>query len=77
MHEDVAEIVDEKIVSDDETGTLCGAGETHTWKVKGLKKGVTGLVFYYLQPWGDEIIESKAYAVKVDDDLNVTIKSLN
>lgn len=73
IHEDVAEIVDEKIVSDDETGTLCGAGETHTWKVKGLKEGSTEVTFNYLRPWESEIDKNVTYIVSVDSNLNVTI----
>ena len=73
INEDVAEIVDEKIVSDDETGTLCGAGETHTWKVKGLKEGSTEVTFNYLRPWESEIDKNVTYIVSVDSNLNVTI----
>lgn len=69
----IAELTDEEIISDDPTGERCGAGETHIWKVKGLKEGSTEVTFNYLRPWESEIDKNVTYIVNVDSNLNVTI----
>lgn len=69
----IAELSEEDSVSDDPTGQLCGAGETHIWDIKGLKEGQTEVTFNYLRPWESEILESKTYIINVDSDLNVTV----
>lgn len=69
----IAELNEEDSVSDDQTGQLCGAGETHIWDVKGLKEGQTEVTFNYLRPWENKISESKTYIINVDSDLNVKV----
>lgn len=70
----IADVVDEKIDADDKTGELDGSGETHAWKIKGLKEGETEITFNYLRPWEEEVEQSITYTIKVDSGLNVTVE---
>ena len=70
---EIAKVTGQKYISHDDTGELCGSGETNAWAFEGLKEGETEVTFNYLRPWETEIEKTVTYIVKVDSNLNITI----
>lgn len=63
-------------VSDDETGTLAGAGGTYYVTMHPEHTGRAVVSFSYGRSWENEVAEQQLWLITVDDDNNMTVENV-